>query len=65
MFINVLRDAIVHSKYLSLLTMSKSAESVKSPEDCNLLQSNISCMKLNISKVRAVSRATNMLIYDY
>jgi hypothetical protein len=50
--------------------------SVTSPQDCNLLQSDINsvqswcianCMKLNISKTKVISFSwkTNPLVYDY
>jgi hypothetical protein len=75
-FINDLCDAIAHSKYLLFADDVKIYRAVKSPQDCDLLQSDIysiqgwciaNCMKLNISKTKVISfsRKTNMLIYDY
>jgi hypothetical protein len=76
MFINHLRDAICHSKYLLFSDDIKLYWAIKSPEDCNLLQSDTNCMQgwctanyiiLNISKTKVISFSwkSNILIYDY
>jgi MFS-type transporter involved in bile tolerance (Atg22 family) len=75
-FINDLGDAITYSKYLLFADDIKIYQAIKSPVDCNLLQSDINsiqgwctanCPKLNMSKTKIItsSRETNMLIYDY
>ncbi|MDR2660870.1 MAG: hypothetical protein LBC17_02350, partial [Lactobacillaceae bacterium] len=63
-FINDLCEAIAHSKYLLFADDLNIYRTVKSPQDCNLLQSDINsirgwcianCMKLNISKMKVIS----------
>jgi hypothetical protein len=73
---NDICDVIAHSKYLFFADKVKIYRAVKSPQDCDLLQTDINsiqgwcianCMKLNISKTKVISfsRKTNILIYDY
>jgi hypothetical protein len=75
-FINDICDVVAHSKFLLFADDIKIFRAVNSPQDCNLLQSDISSvydwcvangMKLNIGKTRVISfsRKTNALIYDY
>jgi hypothetical protein len=60
-FINDIRNAVAHSKYLLFADDIKIYRAVNSAQDCNLLQSDINsvqgwctptCMKLNISKTK-------------
>jgi hypothetical protein len=75
-FMNDLCDVINYSSYLLFADVIKIFRVIKSPNDCNRLQSNIdfvqgwctaNFMKLNISKTRVIStsRKTNTFIYDY
>jgi hypothetical protein len=75
-FINDICDAVARYKYLLFADDVKIYQTVKSPQDCDLLQFDIdstqgwciaNCMKLNISKTKVISfsRKTNVLIYDY
>jgi hypothetical protein len=78
-FINDLCDAVAYSKYLLFADDITIHRAVKSPQDCNLLQSDINsiqcwctanCMKFSISKTKAISpspffRKTSVLFYDY
>jgi hypothetical protein len=75
-FVNDLCDSIKHSRYLLFADDIKIYRAISSPEDCNLLQSDIDAirdwcaansMKLNIDKTNVItfSRKTNILIYEY
>jgi hypothetical protein len=75
-FMNDLCYVINYSKYLLFTDDIKIFHVIKSPNDCNRLQSDIdfvqgwctaNFMKLNINKTRVIffSRKTNTLIYDY
>jgi hypothetical protein len=75
-YINVLCGSIKHSRYLLFSDYIKIYRVVSSPEDCNLLQSDIDSicgwcatnyMKLNVDKTKVItfSRKTNTLIYGY
>jgi hypothetical protein len=68
--------SIRNSKYILFADDIKIYRAIKSPVDCNFLQSDINsiqgwcianCIKLNISKTKIItfSRKTNTLIYDY
>jgi hypothetical protein len=75
-YINDLCDSIKHSRYLLFADDIKIYRAISSPEDCNLLQSDIDSirdwcaanfMKLNIDKTKVItfSRKTNNFIYRY
>jgi hypothetical protein len=75
-FINDLSNVINYSRYLLFADDIKILRVIKSPNDCNRLQTDIDSvqgwftanfMNLNISKARVISssRKTNTLIYDY
>jgi hypothetical protein len=76
LFMNDLCDIINYSRYLLFADDIKIFRVIKSPNDCNRLQSDIDSvqgwctanfMELNISKTRVISfsRKTNPLICDY
>jgi hypothetical protein len=75
-YINDLCDSIKHSRYLLFADDIKIYRVVSSPEDCNLLQSDVDSirswcaanyMKLNVGKTRVITfyKKTNSLIYEY
>jgi hypothetical protein len=76
LFMNDLCNVINYSRNLPFADDIKIFRVIKSPNDCNLLQSDIdsvqgwctaNLMKLNINKTRVISssRKTNTLICDY
>ncbi|PNF43033.1 hypothetical protein B7P43_G08782 [Cryptotermes secundus] len=75
-YINGLCDSIKHSRYLLSADDIRIYRAISCPEDCNLLQSDVdcirswcaaNCMKLNADKTKVItfSRKINYLIYEY